>query len=412
MRCRRLRPNKRRGAVIVLAAIFMVVMLGMIAFAIDCGMIVLVRSQLQNAADAGAMAGADALGNGSSAAQAAAQTFAQSNTVAGTSVSVVPAQDIELGTWDKVALTFTPLSGAAQSNANAVRVTCRVSQARGNALNFFFARIFNQTTADVSAQSVATGAPVKCGPFIGVQSVDMSGSAYTDSFDSSMGPYSGGSAGNQGHVCSNGPISMSGSSEVNGDAHPGKGYTLKTSGSASVSGSQTPLTTALNEHAVDPGDAATVNNNKTIPLTAKGKNPLDSHGNFSLSGSDTVTLQPGTYYFAKFQLSGSSSVSLTGKTIFYCTDQVDLSGGTFFNPSQQAADCQIYGMGNKVSLSGSSDFYGVVYAPSADIDRSGSSDFYGMMVGATLKLSGSGGLHYDESLGTLSGIQASAQIVQ
>lgn len=71
----------RRGGVIVFAALMMTIMVGMLAFAIDCGEIVLARTQLQNAADAGAMAGAAALPNGPTAAQTAAQTTAQANTV-------------------------------------------------------------------------------------------------------------------------------------------------------------------------------------------------------------------------------------------------------------------------------------------------------------------------------------------
>jgi Flp pilus assembly protein TadG len=404
--------DQRSGAVAVLAAFFMIVFLGLVAFGIDCGVITLARTQLQNAADAGAIAGADSLASGTSAATTAAQTFAQSNYVAGNPVSIVAAQDVELGTWNKTSLTFTPLSGSAQSGANAVRVTCRVSAARGNSLSLFFAKAFGNSSADLSAQSVATASSINCGPFVGLNKVDMSGSAYTDSYDSSQGAYSAAGAGNGGHVCSNGRISMSGSATVNGDAHPGTSSNLSMSGSASVSGSTTRLTQALNEPAINMGNVATSNNNNLVPLSANNKTPLDNKRNFSLSGGDSVTLPAGTYYFAKFQLSGGSSVALSGQTIIYCTDQVDLSGGTILNPSTRPADCQLYCTGDQVSLSGSSSFYGAVYAPTADVSRSGSSDFYGMIIGKTLSLSGQGGLHYDTSLGVLSGGQQQAQLVQ
>ncbi len=160
------------------------------------------------------------------------------------------------------------------------------------------------------------------------------------------------------------------------------------------------------------GDAATVNNNAHIPPTSKGKSPLDSQGNFSLSGGDSVTLQPGTYYFAKLQLSGGSSLGITGQTIVYCTDDVDLSGGTVTNTQQLPANFQLYSTGNSVDLSGGSDFYGVVYAPTANIQRSGGGDLYGMAVGASLNVSGGSGLHYDQSLSSLFGAQQSGQLVQ
>src|SRR6185312_10943663 len=98
-------------------------------------------------------------------------------------VSVVPAQDIALGTWDKTALTFTPLTGSAQSSANAVRVTCLVNQSRSNALRLFFAPIFGLSSSNVSAQAIATGSSVNCGPFIGLNGVTISGGSYTDSYD-------------------------------------------------------------------------------------------------------------------------------------------------------------------------------------------------------------------------------------
>jgi uncharacterized membrane protein len=58
----RSRLKHRRGAIVPLAAIFIVAIVGMIAFAVDCGMITLARTQLQSAADAAALAGVDTLG--------------------------------------------------------------------------------------------------------------------------------------------------------------------------------------------------------------------------------------------------------------------------------------------------------------------------------------------------------------
>lgn len=171
----------RRGAVIVLAAILMTVMAGMIAFAVDCGMIVLAREQLQCAADSAAIAAADSLTNGTTAATTAAQTFAQANIAGGSAVVVNTSQDIAFGTWDSTALTFTALSGSAQSSANAVQVTCRLNQSRGNSLQLFFAPIFGVNTANVSAQAVAANPGVICGPFVGLNSVHLSGGTRTDS---------------------------------------------------------------------------------------------------------------------------------------------------------------------------------------------------------------------------------------
>jgi len=51
----------RRGAIIPLGAVLMIPLMGMLAFAVDTGYIVMARSELQNAADAAALAAAEQL---------------------------------------------------------------------------------------------------------------------------------------------------------------------------------------------------------------------------------------------------------------------------------------------------------------------------------------------------------------
>jgi Flp pilus assembly protein TadG len=400
--------------VIVLAALLITVLLGMVSFAIDCGMISLTRTELQSAADAGAMAGAAVLSHGPCETEDAAQCASQANRAAGRQVSVITAEDVQLGTWDKTTLTFTPLSGNDQSNANAVKVTCVVSNTRKNALSFFFAPIFGQYSAELRASAVATAAAFNCGPFIGLDGVTISGGSYTDSYNSDNGAYYRSSAGKNGHVCSNSKISLSGGSTVvNGDAHPGPTSSVSASGGSYVTGSKTPLDNPLNEPPVDASKAKTDNDNEYVPNSTGNKDPLDSSGNYKLSGGDTAELPPGTYYFSSLTLSGGSSIMITGKTVIYVSGNVDISGGSLVNTTQKAINCQLYSTGSKVTLSGGSQWYGVVYAPTADIVRSsGSADFYGMAVGKTLTLSGGGGCHYDEALDYLTGHTTGAQLVQ
>src|SRR5947209_8108909 len=51
------RSRKRRGAIIPLVAISLVALLGLVALAIDIGMVAVAKCQAQNAADSGALAG-------------------------------------------------------------------------------------------------------------------------------------------------------------------------------------------------------------------------------------------------------------------------------------------------------------------------------------------------------------------
>ena len=48
--------GQRRGSITVLAAVFSIVMLGMVAFSVDIGYILSVKEELQRTADAAAMA--------------------------------------------------------------------------------------------------------------------------------------------------------------------------------------------------------------------------------------------------------------------------------------------------------------------------------------------------------------------
>ena len=63
MKCLRNQRGKRRGSIVVLAALLMVLLVGMLAFAIDIGYMSTVKAELQNAADAAALAGAERLQN-------------------------------------------------------------------------------------------------------------------------------------------------------------------------------------------------------------------------------------------------------------------------------------------------------------------------------------------------------------
>ena len=96
----------RRGVTLVLAVIFIVVMLGIIAFAIDLGHVVLVRTQLQVAADSSAMASACSMGLPRDDMLAVAQEFAGYHTTHGKNVELLGAE-VEYGAWDLSTRSFT-----------------------------------------------------------------------------------------------------------------------------------------------------------------------------------------------------------------------------------------------------------------------------------------------------------------
>lgn len=156
-----------RGVSILIIAVSMVFVLGMAGLGIDLASLYVGRSQAQRAADAAALAGAQALasdpscvngGSGSlssacmAVAKQAAEAVGNQNLIAGVGPSI---QDPDI--------TFPSTS----VNDPQVQVIAGRNTAHGNPMPTFFVKIFGITTANVSAKAVAeayssngTGAPV------------------------------------------------------------------------------------------------------------------------------------------------------------------------------------------------------------------------------------------------------------
>ena len=112
--------RRRKGAVLILFALLLVVLLGMLAFAVDIGVNVHHRASLHNAVDAAALAAAGVLerGNGGVNNHQARVTGAQYFELNGPDVK----PRIQLGRWDPLTRIFDTGLGP-ELNANAVRVT-------------------------------------------------------------------------------------------------------------------------------------------------------------------------------------------------------------------------------------------------------------------------------------------------
>ncbi len=163
-------PIHRRAAVLVLSAILMVAILGMVAFGLDMGYIVLARTQLQASADAAAMAAAGIMAGPPAETYRVATSFAGLHTAAGKSVELHDT-DVEFGTWDTNSRVFMPSADP----GNALRVTCYRDANHGGAAPLFFARILGINNFTVKAQAIAM-----CNPRDIAFVVDLSGSMNDD----------------------------------------------------------------------------------------------------------------------------------------------------------------------------------------------------------------------------------------
>ena len=160
-------PRDRQGVIIVLSAILMVVIFSMAALAIDMGFMFVVRTQLQAAADSGALAAGNSLHLTPAEVIAVGEDFATRHEAGGRAIRA-DETTVELGIWDADAETFT-VSGAG-ALGNAVKVTV---ERQDEAL--FFARVMgtNEFTTSVSAIAMANPKDI-------VFVVDLSGSMNDD----------------------------------------------------------------------------------------------------------------------------------------------------------------------------------------------------------------------------------------
>jgi Flp pilus assembly protein TadG len=169
------RMHPRRAAVIPFFALMLIPLLGMLAFSIDAGYMALVRSDLQNAADAAALAGAEQLqslyvqynqpgqtsqtsiltqattNSGASSPMATAIRFAGYNKAGNVKLSV-PNADVTFGFTDAKGNYTSPYSGF----PNTIQVTVRRDRAANGSLKLFFGPVLGMSSIDLTATARAT----------------------------------------------------------------------------------------------------------------------------------------------------------------------------------------------------------------------------------------------------------------
>ncbi len=143
----------------------------------------------------------------------------------------------------------------------------------------------------------------------------------------------------------------------------------------------------------------------------------------TVSGGQQLTLSPkatGVESYIEVWVTGNFTTSGSGYVLeeagvhatFYVAGDLTVSGSAFTVKSNVAANNIINlitppsGSQQKVTVSGSGVFVGVINGPGADFTLSGNASFSGALIGKTMNISGGANVHYDEALnrnGTASG---------
>ena len=161
----------RRGNVIVLSAVLMVIMMGMIAFAVDLGYLYNSRTEMQRAADASAIAACwelidedvvTGLSNSSAItadARTKARQFVALNKIAQSSANLAD-EDISVGYIADPGDPSSPFLSSGYSGApNAVKLRIRRTAQQNGTVPLFFGPVLGVSSASMESEATAAYVP-------------------------------------------------------------------------------------------------------------------------------------------------------------------------------------------------------------------------------------------------------------
>ncbi len=390
--------RSERGAVLVMAAFGFVAVLALVGVSVDVGKVLTERREMQNAADAAALAGAGVLldGGSATAARGAASSWA-SRYGAGISASVAT----------------PPTSGSHAGDANCVQV--RVSET----VSDFFMPMLSAKGVAAAGTACITTQPRNYG-VITLNRTDCNASYYNGSLTLTV--TNGGTFTNS--ECAVSALYVNGSAVINTEANDVVGGSNVSGGSISppptrakhlddpLAGLAAPAPPAgpildcphfVNDtsYTLEPG----VYNCKIDPksgdtVTFNAGNYLIRDG-INLNSSGSVTFNAGVYTLGGtgFKVNGNANVTSIGAT-FYIQDgaAIDMNGtgvgqmrapttGTyagvlFFQSRSNTATVSING-------NAAHNGWGAVYAPSALVDYNGNSSTSFQVIADTFRMNGS-----------------------
>ena len=382
-RTRRGTFGRPRGSALVYLSAVMVALTAFVSLAVDLSHVYVVRAELQLAADSASRYGVTALGTGVAAAQAAAVDAADDNKADGTPVVLDTANDIEFCNWNKATRTYTVLTGASRSSANALRVTARRTAANGGAVQLMFARVLGKTSQNVQASSITYIERRVPSGIIGLNGVTFKNNTFVGSYNSSTntGP-SQSTAGSGATVGSNGAITGGTNNNISGGV--ALGPSAPNVAGVSASGSTTRLSSAIEA----PAD----------PAWSPAANPNGVAQNYSVNGN--ITLPGGTYWFTSLTVRGS--LRFSGPATLYVNGPIMVSG-SLCAYNLVPGNLKIYQLGNNDfgddDINGG-DIVADVIAPRADFLARNNLTFRGRLLVRTIVLQNNADLYYDVALGS------------
>lgn len=222
-------------------------------------------------------------------------------------------------------------------------------------------------------------------------SIQMSGNAGTDSYDSRVGPYTEQTSRSNGDMGTNstraGFVMLSGNVKITGDATVGPNgnpnTVITTSGNVQITGTQTAASSLLPLPPVQ------------VPAD------LTNSGNLSLTGSTTMTLPGGSYLYSSINITGNGRLYFTGPATVYVRGNMTMTGNGRITSQNAPADLSVKIVSvSNVNLNGNANIYGNIYGNDVAVTLSGNASIFGSVTGDTIQASGNAKVHYDEAVNT------------
>jgi hypothetical protein len=258
--------------------------------------------------------------------------------------------------------------------------------------------------------------------------INLGGTVRVDSYSSCDGPYDPATSDDCGDVASNGPlnrqVSAGGDVQIRGHISTGPGGTVGISGTEVSIGSKAWVEGG--NSGIEPGwfrddMNATIADSPTPP--AGGYTAFPAGGYVDGVWYDWI-VPGGTYSVPSLQLNGQKKLLITGDVILkvngdvqstdesgivigptgslqmFVTGSASIGGSGVSNMAKDPWRFSYWGAksNTRVTFNGSSEFYGLLYAPYADLNLGGGTVIYGGTVSKTVSAMGGFTLHYDKCL--------------
>ena len=219
---------------------------------------------------------------------------------------------------------------------------------------------------------------------IGIESLTLGGTAFTDSYHSSKGPYGTTSPRAMGSIASNGNITLNNTARINGDVYFGPTSVLTLAAGAKINGQRARLSTPLVYPSVTLPPAGTYTDLGDVNMT-----------------TGTSNNPGGVYVINRLSLGGNALINWQGPVTIYVRTSYTVSDGVVINTyGNLPKNRKLYFLPTctTATWSGTNTCVGELYAPDTHFTISGSVQKHGYVIAKSINNTSSGGMHYDEAL--------------